>query len=49
MASTSLKNLPGLYCKETTANRLNSDYLVFKNQKIPKIPINATVKNDIMF
>jgi hypothetical protein len=36
MASTSLKNLPGLYCRETSANRLNSDYLVFKNKKIPK-------------
>ena len=39
MASTSLKNLPGLYCKETTANRLNSDYLVFKNKKIPKTSV----------
>ena len=35
MASTSLKNLPGQYCKETTANQLNSEYLVFKNKKIP--------------
>tara|TARA_B110000967_G_C18856741_1_gene547682 strand:+ start:801 stop:1169 length:369 start_codon:yes stop_codon:yes gene_type:complete len=35
MASTSLKNLPGQYCKETTANRINSDYLVFKNKTIP--------------
>ena len=36
MASTSLKNLPGLYNKETTANQQNSEYLVFKNKKIPK-------------
>tara|TARA_B100000795_G_scaffold35514_1_gene23429 strand:- start:105 stop:473 length:369 start_codon:yes stop_codon:yes gene_type:complete len=36
MASTSLKNLPGIYCRETSANNQNSEYLVCKDKKIPK-------------
>lgn len=35
MASTSLRNLPGQYCKERNSNHQNSDYSVYENNKIP--------------
>ena len=36
MASTSLKNLPGQYCREQT-EQLNKEYLVLKEKKVPAV------------
>ena len=35
MSSTSLKNLPGMYCLEQNEEHKHRDYLVYKNKKIP--------------
>ena len=37
MASTSLKNLPGQYCKEKTAQHQHRENLVNKNKKVPLV------------
>lgn len=37
MSSTSLKNLPGMYCLEQNEEHKHRDYLVYKNKKIPVV------------
>ena len=37
MASTSLKNLPGQYCREQTEQHKQREYLVLKEKKVPVV------------